>query len=229
MATATDTIEFQPASDHSVLVHFGQTKHTQRQIRALLHLLLTEPTFGVRNLHPAYQSILIDFDPLKLSHAQLETVLNGYAARLDRLQLPDPKEVEIPTCYGGEHGPDLNEVASLHGISPDQAIRLHSSTVYTVHFLGFVPGFAYLRELPEALRTPRLASPRRTTPAGSVGIADDQTGVYPCATPGGWRLIGRTPLAMFRPERRNMSLLNVGDLVHFVPISPTQFSSLCRV
>jgi inhibitor of KinA len=126
-------------------------------------------------------------------------------------------------CYGGEFGPDLDEVAELHSITAAQAIELHASTHYLVYFLGFAPGFAYLGELPEALATPRLTMPRRSVPAGSVGIAGSQTGVYPISTPGGWRLLGRTPLAMFRPERAQMSLLSIGDHVRFVPISREQF------
>jgi KipI family sensor histidine kinase inhibitor len=228
MAIANNAVQFRPASDQSLLVSFDRqiSLEAHRRIRALLHLLAAEPISSVRNLHPAYCSVLIDFDALKLTHAELETILRGRLARLDEVYLPDPKEFEIPTCYGGEYGPDLNEIAGLHGISPDQLIEAHSSVRYTVHFLGFVPGFAYLGELPEMLRTPRFASPRRTTPAGSVGIADNQTGVYPFATPGGWRLIGRTPLAMFHPDRDNMSLLKIGDVVRFIPISLEQFGAL---
>ncbi len=107
-----------------------------------------------------------------------------------------------------------------------QVIELHSSTTYVVYFLGFVPGFAYLGELPEALVTPRLATPRRRVPAGSVGIAGNQTGVYPVETPGGWRLLGRTPIEMFRPDQNALSLLSIGDRVRFIPISPEQFAAL---
>jgi inhibitor of KinA len=111
-------------------------------------------------------------------------------------------------------------------MTPEQVIELHSSTTYLVYFLGFVPGFAYLGELPEALVTPRLPTPRRRVPAGSVGIAGNQTGVYPFETPGGWRLLGRTPVAMFRAERDGLSLLSIGDRVRFVPISPERFAAL---
>lgn len=228
MATGNDAVEFRSASDRALLVYFDRriSAEAHHRIRALLQLLAMEPIPGVQNLHPAYCSVLIDFDARKFAHAELEMVLRTYVARLEELQLPGPKEVEIPTCYGGEYGPDLNEVAGLHGISPDQVVEVHSAVAYTVYFLGFVPGFAYLGKLPELLRTPRFASPRSTTPPGSVGIADNQTGVYPFSTPGGWRLIGRTPLVMFRPERENMSLLNIGDTVRFVPISAAQFSAL---
>jgi inhibitor of KinA len=114
----------------------------------------------------------------------------------------------------------------MHGMTPAQAIELHASATYLVYFLGFVPGFAYLGEVPEALATPRLATPRRRVPPGSVGIAGSQTGVYPFATPGGWRLLGRTPFSMFRPDRNAMSLLSIGDRVRFMPISRERFAAL---
>ena len=133
----------------------------------------------------------------------MQEILQSHLDRLDAVDLPEPRELQIPACYGGEFGPDLKEVAALHGLTTAQVIELHASVTYIVYFLGFVPGFAYLGELPEALATPRLDTPRRTTPAGSVGIAGKQTGVYPFATPGGWRLIGRTPIAMFRPDRED--------------------------
>ena len=221
-------VQFQPASDQSLLVYFGRqvTLDTHQRIRKLLRLLESEPVAGIRNLHPAYCSLLVDFDALKLSHAELEAILRSYLERLNTLSLPNPREREIPTCYGGEFGPDLVEVAAMHGMTPAQAVELHASVTYVVYFLGFVPGFAYLGELPEALATPRLASPRRSTPAGSVGIAGNQTGVYPFATPGGWRLIGRTPIAMFRPDRNDMSFLSIGDRVRFAPISVARFAAL---
>jgi inhibitor of KinA len=131
-------------------------------------------------------------------------------------------------CYGEELGPDLQDVAATHGMASEQVIQLHTSTTYLVYFLGFVPGFAYLGELPEALVTPRHATPRRKVPAGSIGIAGNQTGVYPCETPGGWRLLGRTPLAMFRPEEDGLSLLSIGDRVRFKAISREQFDAMAQ-
>jgi KipI family sensor histidine kinase inhibitor len=229
MPTPTnDGVQFRPASDQSLLVYFGQeiTLDAHQRVRKLLRLLESEPVAGIRNLQPAYCSLLVDFDALKFRHEELEAILRGYLGRLGTLRLPNPRRLQIPTCYGGEFGPDLNEVATLHGMTPSQAVELHASVTYVVYFLGFVPGFAYLGELPEALATPRLASPRRSTPPGSVGIAGNQTGVYPFATPGGWRLIGRTPIAMFRPDRRNMSFLSIGDRVRFTPISVARFTAL---
>lgn len=239
-APPVNAAQFQPASDQSLLISFDDaiTPEAGERVRKLLRLLESEPLPAVRNLHPAYASLLIKFDALHTSHAELESALRSYLDRLDALPLPEPRLVEIPVCYGGEFGPDLAGVATLHGMTPEQVIDAHASAAYAVCFLGFVPGFAYLTGLPHALATPRLPTPRRVVPAGSVGIAGHQTGVYPCPTPGGWRLIGRTPLQMFRAARGRqvrpvlaarsepMSLLAIGDRVLFLPISRDRFSEL---
>ena len=224
---AAEGARFQPASDQSLLITFGSeiSLAAHQQVMKLLRLLQLEPVAGVRNLHPAYCSLLVKFDGLRISHDEVEAILREHLARLEKVKLPEPRQVEIPVCYGGEYGPDLDDVCALHGISPTQAIELHSSATYLVYFLGFVPGFAYMGGLPEALVTPRLATPRRRVPPGSVGIAGNQTGVYPFATPGGWRLLGRTPVAMFRADRGELSLLSIGDRVRFVPISREEFAA----
>jgi inhibitor of KinA len=226
--SASEGARFQPASDQSLLITFGTeislTAH--QQVMKLLRLLQSEPVASVRSLHPAYCSLLVKFDALRLRHEEVEAILRGFLKRLEEVELPEPRVVEIPVCYGREFGPDLADVCALHGISPAQAIELHSSATYLVYFLGFVPGFAYLGGLPERLVTPRLATPRRKVPAGSVGIAGNQTGVYPFGTPGGWRLIGRTPVAMFRADREELSLLSIGDRVRFAPISTERFAAL---
>jgi KipI family sensor histidine kinase inhibitor len=229
MDTSTgEGARFQFASDQSLLVYFGQeiTLDAHQQVMKLLRLLQLEPLAGIRNLHPAYCSLLIKFDALRLRHDELEAILRQYLDRLEEVSLPEPRQVEIPVCYGGEFGPDLADVCAIHGMTPAQAIELHASAEYLVYFLGFVPGFAYLGGLPEALVTPRLATPRRRVPRGSVGIAGNQTGVYPFATPGGWRLLGRTPIAMFRSDREGLSLLSIGDRVRFTPITAERFAAL---
>jgi inhibitor of KinA len=222
--------QFRRASDQSLLIYFGNqiTVAAHEQVRKLLWLLESDPIPGVRNLHPAYCSLLIKFDPQKLWHDTLERKLKSYLARLQTLPLPEPQRVQIPVCYGGDYGPDLDEISVMHGLTPAQAIELHASATYLVFFLGFVPGFAYLGGLPESLITPRLATPRRSVPAGSVGIAGSQTGVYPLSTPGGWRLIGRTPMAMFRPDSTGLGPLSIGDRVRFMPISRERFAELER-
>lgn len=242
--TARVGARFQFASDQSLLIYFDSpikkdrsedrplqnqiTVEANEKVRRLLRLLELEPVEGVRNLHPAYCSLLVKFDVLKLRHEEVEGILRGYLARLDEVRLPKPRLVKIPVCYGGEFGPDLAEVCALRGLTAGQVIELHSSVEYLAYFLGFVPGFAYLGELPEALVTPRLAAPRRRVPAGSVGIAANHTGVYPFATPGGWRLIGRTPVAMFRADREELSLVTIGDRVRFTPIDAERFAEMER-
>jgi inhibitor of KinA len=243
--SARNSARFEPASDQSLLIYFGGeakksrakarplqggfTIQANEQVRKLLHLLEAEPMEGVRNLNPAYCSLLIKFDPLRWRHEKLEQELRKYLVRLDKVRLPQPRHVEIPVCYGGEFGPDLEDVAATHGILPERVIELHTSATYLVYFLGFTPGFAYLGELPKELVTPRLPSPRKRVPAGSVGIAANQTGVYPFETPGGWRLLGRTPVSMFRTDRDGLSLLSIGDRVRFAPVSREQFAELQRV
>ncbi len=242
--SANGGVRFEAASDQSLIVYFGAphkkgiaqssqspnpiSLEVHEQVRRLLHLVQLEPVAGVCNLHPAYSSLLIKFDATTLRHEQLEENLRGYIERMKKIALPEPRQVEIPVCYGGDFGPDLRDVAELHGLTIDRAIELHAATSYIVYFLGFAPGFAYLGEVPEELATPRLPSPRRSVPVGSVGIAGRQTGVYPIATPGGWRLLGRTPAKMFQPDRAEMSLLAIGDHVRFVPISREQFAKLER-
>jgi KipI family sensor histidine kinase inhibitor len=233
---------FQYSSDQSLLVYFGQDRqadrseedrplqhgalHANLKVRKLLRLLQEETVTGVRNLHPGYCSLLVKFDALRMWHEEAEAILRQYIARLEEAELPEARHVEIPVCYGGEFGPDLNEVAALRGMSAEQVIELHASVEYLVYFLGFVPGFAYLGELAEELVTPRLATPRKKVAAGSVGVAGNQTGVYPFATPGGWRLLGRTPVKMFQVGREELSLLSIGDRVRFVPISSERFAAL---
>lgn len=226
--TSHDAVQFQPASDRSLMVRFGDriALDIHQRVRALLHLLTTEPIAGVRNLQPAYGTLLITFDALKLCHDDVESALRSYVDRIESIRLPEARRVEIPVCYGGDVGPDLDTLAELHAMTAAQVVDLHASAEYVVYFLGFVPGFAYLGGLPEALATPRLATPRRAVPAGSVGIGGNQTGVYPVASPGGWRLIGRTPVVMFSASRAEMSLLAIGDRVRFAPISAQRFEEL---
>lgn len=223
-----DAVGFQPASDQSLLVSFGDeiTPAANDRVRRLLRLLELDRVPAVVNLHPAYCSLLVRFDALRTGHEELEAILRSYVARMEEVPMLEPRDVEIPVCYGGEFGPDLDELAEMHGMASNDAVALHASATYTACFLGFVPGFAYLGGLSDSLATPRLPKPRRSVPAGSVGIAGNQTGVYPYSTAGGWRLIGRTPVAMFRPAEGHMSLIAIGDRVRFRPITVGEFAKL---
>jgi len=201
------------ASDQALLVRL-EGRFVVRLLRALEAARLR----GVVNLHPAYTSILIRFDSLVTSHVEVEARVRELLAAADEVAEGPVRIVEIPVRYGGEWGPDLDDCARWCGISSSAYAGRHASTLYTVYFLGFVPGFAYMGTLPPDIVVPRLEQPRKAVPAGSVAVANDQTAVYPISTPGGWRLIGRTEVQLFDPSRANLSLLNAGDQVQFVAI-----------
>jgi inhibitor of KinA len=139
--------------------------------------------------------------------------MDGLFRGLDDLDIPAPRTFEIPVVYGEAYGPDLDWVSHYHGISPEEVIRLHTETLYHVFMIGFSPGFSYLGELPEALDTPRKETPRTVVPKGSVGLAQRQTGIYPSPSPGGWQIIGRTPVELFNPLNDPPALLQMGDRV----------------
>ena len=213
------------ASDHGLLVTVGDEPSAEVRdcVLAAAEALSRAGIRGLRNLHPAYTSVLAISDPLVVSREAFEAEVRGAVGSAASGSRAERRLVEIPVCYGGAFGPDLEDVARLHGVKPDEVARLHAAAEYVVCFLGFTPGFPYLDGLPESLATPRLDVPRTRVPAGSVGIGGCQTGVYPFASPGGWRLIGRTPLALFRPERDPPALLRPGDRVRFVPVAPHDF------
>jgi len=215
------------ASDHSLLVAFAASPDTgaHEQVRRLLLSLREAPRAGVLNLHPAYASLLVDFDPLRVGVADLADEIRQRLAAASASATAPPRLVEIPVCYGGEWGPDLEAVAGHCGLAPGQVIERHSGPEYLVSFLGFSPGFPYLSGLDPALATPRLASPRKHVPAGSVAIGGAQAGIYPSASPGGWRVIGRTPLRLFDPQRWMPALLEMGDRIRFRPVSLEEFQT----
>jgi inhibitor of KinA len=193
------------------------------RVLALLRLLQKDPPNWMRNFQPAYTSLMVTFDACRVDHAEVEATLRKFEQRADAIRRPKPRTVEIAVCYGGEFGQDLEEVASLRGLKPSEIIALHTSRTYHAYFLGFAPGFAYLGDLPQEIAAPRVETPGKKVPAGSVGIAGRQTAVYPFATPGGWRLIGRTPETMFQSDRKPMATISMGDQVRFRAISPKEF------
>ncbi len=203
------------ASDHSLLVSFGQEVSLEVHSEVLRLFLLLRDRKELLNVHPGYCSILISYDPRRWELADIESLVRETMARSRSVNIPAPRTVEVPVQYGGADGPDLTEVARLHDMTPADVVRIHSSAEYLVYFLGFSPGFAYLGGMPSGLATPRLGTPRRAVPAGSVGIGGDHTGIYPVASPGGWRIIGRTPLELFRADRAPLALLEMGDHVRF--------------
>lgn len=215
------------ASDTSLLVRLGESTSDEcfGAVTTLFLRLRALNDRRIRNIHPAYTTVLIDFDPLQLTHEELSATVDELMGDGVDPHVPT-RVVQIPVRYGGEFGPDLPFVAEHAGLSIDEVIRVHSSAIYVVHFLGFSPGFGYLDGLSSQLECPRLESPRTCVAAGSVGIAGTQTGVYPLDSPGGWRLIGRTPLRMFDPLANPPTLLCPGDTVQFVAIDRTKFDEL---
>jgi KipI family sensor histidine kinase inhibitor len=221
-------VEIIPASDSSLLVVFGNTisPAIHRHVITLFHALQSRHDPRIRNLHPGYASLLVDFDPLRLTHDELSAVVRQLALAADPPPATDASVVSIPVCYDIEFGPDLLDVATHTGLSLDEVVRQHFSPTYLVYFLGFSPGFVYLGGLPQVLYTPRLPTPRPSINAGSVGIAGSQTGIYPVDSPGGWRLIGRTPVRMFDPEAKPPTRLQPGDKMRFSPIDRARFEEM---
>lgn len=211
-----------------MLVYLGEEigLESHERVLKLLRLLEKNPPGWLRNVQPAYTSLMVTFDACRTDHPEVESALRQMAERTGRMRLPKSRTVEIPVCYGGEFGPDLEDVATFAKLKPSKVVQLHTSAIYHAYFLGFAPGFAYLGDLPEQIVLPRLNTPRKKVPAGSVAIAGRQTAVYSFPTPGGWRLIGRTPLAMFRANRKPMELIAIGDKVTFRPISLEEFARL---
>jgi len=216
------------ASDQAMLVYLGEEigLPAHERVLKLLRLLQKEPPEWLRNLQPAYCSLMVTFDACRVEHAEVEATLRKFETRAITERPGIARRVEIPVCYGGELGPDLDDVAKAHGMNASDVIRIHASCTYQGYFLGFAPGFAYLGDLPEEIAMPRLETPRKKVPAGSVGIAGRQTAVYPFGTPGGWRLIGRTPVAIFRSDRKPMELVSMGDQVRFRAISREEFREM---
>jgi KipI family sensor histidine kinase inhibitor len=217
-----------PASDSSLLVTFGNaiSPDLQQRVLALFHALQARQDARIRNLHPAYASLLIDFDPLQLTHDEVAALVESMSSDEQSTATGTPVVVNIPVCYDAEFGLDLDDVARHANLSVEEVVRVHSSATYLVCFLGFSPGFAYLGGLPEVLHTPRLATPRRMVAGGSVGIAGSQTGIYPMDSPGGWKLVGRTPLRMFDPLAQPPTRLQPGDRVQFSVIDRATFETL---
>ena len=211
-----------PASDRSLLISFGDEISIQAHLQVSLLTRDLEGLRGILNLHPAYASVLVDFDPRLRTHAEVESLV---CERFESAAAAAPaaiRTVEIPVCYGGDFGPDLGDVARHTGIAPERVVELHAAAEYLVYFVGFSTCFPYLGGLPPELATPRLSAPRRHVPVGSVAIGGSQAGIYPLASPGGWRLIGRTSLRLFDPQASPPPLLRMGDHVRFIPIPETR-------
>lgn len=232
-------MRFYPLGDAALVIEFGTTidEATHRLVCDALRAFEATPLPGVVEVVPAYTTLTLFYDlpQVVAAGAPIEDILGWLGERTQTLlatarkrarETNEPRLVRIPVCYGGEHGPDLPHVAQHTGLSPDEVIRCHTDPVYRVYSMGFAPGFPYLGGLSPRLAAPRRATPRPRVTPGSVGIAGTQTGVYPLPTPGGWQLIGRTPLRLFRPEQDPPVLLRPGDRVRFVAVDTGEFATL---
>jgi len=211
---------FRNMGDRSLLVEMGDTidLETNQTVKALQLALAQQGIEGIVDVVPSYRSFLIVVDPYRIRLSTLQEKIRRLALHLDPSQMPEPNLYHIPVVYGAEYGPDLDWVAKYHEISPAEVVQLHTGTDFYVYMIGFTPGFAYLGELPEALLTPRKETPRTAIPGGSVGIAQNQTGIYPVESPGGWQVIGRTPKKLFDAFEWPPALLEMGDRVRFFEI-----------
>ena len=220
-------MEFKPLGDSALLIFFGEVidEEINERIHSLARAIERANFEWLVEVVPAYSSLAVLYNPALIDFESAKRAVEEVELTSERFE---GKLVEIPVVYGGEYGPDLKFVAEYNGLTPDEVIEIHSRPVYRVYFLGFLPGFAYLGGMDDRIATPRLEKPRLKVPAGSVGIAGKQTGIYPLESPGGWRLIGRTPLRLFNPEKEPPTLLKPGDRVRFVPIDEEEFLKLYR-
>lgn len=221
---------FRIAGDQGLLVEYGDgiDFEVNTKVRAMAIIMKQNTPKGVIETIPTYRSLLLVYDPSITNLAKLQKELQKLEEQLEEIQIPPPDTVEIPVCYGEEFGPDIEFVAETHNLSVKEVIQLHSDPEYLIYMVGFTPGFPFLGGLSEKLHTPRLETPRTFVPQGSVGIANNQTGIYPVSSPGGWQLIGRSPIKLFAPERPNPFLYQAGDHIKFKPITLEEYSRLAK-
>lgn len=225
-------IEISQISETSALIEFGKeiSPDINKKVRTFCSYLDKNPFTGMIEYVPAFASVSVVYNPLKMNsespYEAIESILKDILSKLDFTSPDKENIVEIPVCYGGEFGPDIDHVAKINNLTVEEVIKIHSEGKYLVYMIGFAPGFPYLGGMSEKIAAPRRETPRQVIPAGSVGIAGMQTGVYPIETPGGWQLIGRTPLKMFDLNGNPKSLLKSGDIAKFYPISYEEYLKL---
>lgn len=222
-----ENVRFLPCGDQAVTVEWESTidEHINRQVHAFARKVEALSHPAITEVVPTYRSATVHYRPEVLSYEELKHLLaplaQGSAEEAEELPV-----VEIPVCYGGEYGPDLLEVAQHCSLTPEEVIARHTAPTYRIYMLGFTPGFPYLGGMDPSIAAPRRKEPRIHIPAGSVGIAGEQTGVYPIVSPGGWQLIGRTPLRLFDPQKEQPILLSAGAGIRFVPIDEEAFRKM---
>lgn len=223
---------FLPAGDSAIAVEFGREidlniNNQVAAMRTVIEAAIDEGKLkGIVELVPTYGSLLVVYDQLAVGYAGLIEQLKILAEGLEGVVIPDREVVEIPVVYGGEYGPDLGIVAQLNSLSEDEVIKRHSEAEYPIYMLGFVAGFPYLGGMDKSIAAPRKQTPRLKIPAGSVGIAGQQTGIYSVESPGGWQIIGRTPLKLYDADGEKPILLRAGQSIRFKPITEAEYEAM---
>jgi inhibitor of KinA len=223
--------DYIPAGDAAIILTFGHTisPETNAKVREFMAMIDNQPPYGLVDMIPSYNELMVMYDPV-------QTGLDALMTRLKQLDMAQKDESVpqlvhehvIPVAYGGEFGQDMHTVADHCGLTPEEIIRIHGASSYLVYMLGFLPGFCYLGGMDSRIVTPRKETPRLKVPAGAVGIAGVQTGIYPIESPGGWQIIGQTPIKLFDPNRTPAFLINPGDKIRFVPISKQEYDRMAQ-
>lgn len=223
-----EEINIVPAGDSSVLIEYESriSPEINKKITFLVQLIRSKQIEGVVDMIPTFCSLLVNYDPRVLTFHEIRKRLEELTRVKAKTDAKGKKIFEIPVCYGGQHGPDIKTIADHAGLSEEEVIKIHTSCDYLIYMLGFLPGFCYLGGLDERIHTPRLSNPRAKIPAGSVGIAGNQTGIYPLESPGGWQLMGLTPVRTYDPGREPPILVQAGDYIRFVSINEDEFNDI---
>ncbi|MDP2424168.1 MAG: 5-oxoprolinase subunit PxpB [Bacteroidales bacterium] len=221
-------LQYKPSGDSAFIIKVGDeiSEEINQTVRKLLVCIEQKKIHGLIDFIPSYNELMICYDPLLIGYSKLLDTIRSLVDGVEKIVLPESSVIHVPIRYGGDFGPDLNEVADINGLSVDEIIKIHSSASYLVYMLGFTPGFCYLGGMDKRIATPRKQTPRLKIPAGTVGIADQQTGIYPVESPGGWQLIGQTPLRLFDPGRKPEFLFQQGDSIQFHAITDDDFKRI---
>lgn len=224
----SEKIRFLYCGGESISVEFSNeiSPATNNQIRSLVDCLKSNPIKGIIDIIPTYRSLLINYDCRKISGDKLVKAIKKHIDKCNTGSDNKKRIFVVPVCYEGEFAPDMKNVCDHNKLTPEEVISIHTSSDYLIYMLGFLPGFPYLGGLDERIHTPRLESPRTSISEGSVGIGGKQTGIYPMASPGGWQLIGKTPIKVYDSKRENPIPYNTGDYIRFKPISSEEFYSI---